>query len=384
MRAAEIGQLQMVHFLLDMGADKHIMNNTGKTAVELSTNNQISQLLMSHTYRTQSVALDNGFMQMEMKRMQQQQQEFLLEVSREQLKVEQERAREKELLDKRIEEEMALAKKRVEQEAAKEKEEREIELARQQDMLMKLYSLRNETPSLARERGKRIALLIGNAEYTNVPALRGPTGDVELISKKLRLLGFDDVTVERNMTTKSEMKKSVDTFVEKLQDADTQLECCFFYYAGHGLQYQGNNYLLPTNLNEFQDLGEASLSLTEVIDGIEEVCDKNVAQIVIIDACRDEWKRKATRSVIEVPQNGFAEISAKGGTFLVYSTAPGKKASDTVDGTNSPFANALCTAMQPGVELVKVYRLVNAEVQRLTGGNQTAYLSTCLASELYF
>ncbi len=256
--------------------------------------------------------------------------------------------------------------------------EAEKQIQKERERIEKLYA-KNVDPTFVQRRGKRIALLVGNCEYAYIGALPGPASDIYLISEKLRMLGFQ-VTIEMNLTTKLEMTTVLDHFTSLLQDADEELECCFFYYAGHGFQYQGVNYLLPTMISANEaDLDKSCLSLNLVVDEIgASSCGKS-AQVVVIDACRNEWRK--TRSADE---KGMAQMDTHGGTFLIYSTAPGTFAQDSCpeSGDNSPFALAMCRAMQHDIELYEMYRNTSSEVQRMTKLAQTPYLSSCLASKV--
>jgi uncharacterized caspase-like protein len=257
--------------------------------------------------------------------------------------------------------------------------EMEQKIAKERERIEKLYA-KNVTSTAVQKRGKRIALLIGNSDYVNTSVLPGPSHDTNLIAEKLKMLGFE-VNIAKNLKTKREMSGIVEKFTNSLLDADEDLECCFFYYAGHGLQYQGVNYLLPTEISpNVADLEPICLSLSDVVAQIGESCNSRCAQVVVVDACRNEWKK--TRNVETSP--GLAQMDTNGGTFLIFSTAPGTLAQDSCEesGENSPFALAMCRAMQEQTELYEMYRNVSSEVQRMTKTAQTPYLSSCLASKI--
>ena len=165
----------------------------------------------------------------------------------------------------------------------------------------------------------RIALVIGNANYRIGP-LRNPANDARAIAAALRELGFD-VDEQINLSYQ-DMGRAVNRFGKAIRRDSVAL----FYYAGHGLQVQGSNYLVPVDM-EIQDEGEVQFNTVnagQVLAKMEEA--KNPVNIVILDACRDNpyargWKRTSL-------SRGLASMDAPVGSFVAYAAAPGKTADD--------------------------------------------------------
>jgi len=165
----------------------------------------------------------------------------------------------------------------------------------------------------------RIALVIGNSNY-RVGALRNPANDARAIAAALRELGFE-VDEQINLSYQ-EMGRAVNRFGKSIRRDSVAL----FYYAGHGLQVQGSNYLVPVDM-EIQDEGEVQFNTVnagQVLAKMEEA--KNPVNIVILDACRDNpYARGFKRSSAS---RGLAPMDAPVGSFVAYAAAPGKTADD--------------------------------------------------------
>ncbi len=232
----------------------------------------------------------------------------------------------------------------------------------------------------------RYALLIGNSNYTQeTGALINPVHDVKLVSEKLATVGFQ-TTVALDLPNKSEMEQVVEDFTNMLMDADDNLEACLFYYAGHGIQSSGENYALPIGVTIITqaDIKRNCLNLNYVMSRLSESCSSKSVQILILDACRNELQTRGWKSTTrDVQQEGLCKVDAPSGTLVIFSTAPGKKALDTCDesDTNSPFAVALSKNIQKNTELYKLYLNVTADVKRMTNGDQNPYLSSSMDSE---
>ena len=165
---------------------------------------------------------------------------------------------------------------------------------------------------------KRLALVIGNGAYTSAPPLKNPPNDARDMAASLRTLGFD-VTSGINVNQK-DMKRLIRDFGLKLKGGGSGL----FYYAGHGVQSKGRNYLIPVDAEiqseaEVEDSGvDASLVLNYMDDA------QNGLNIVILDACRNNPVARSFRSA----NDGLAQVDAPTGTLIAYATAPGRVASD--------------------------------------------------------
>jgi uncharacterized caspase-like protein len=226
----------------------------------------------------------------------------------------------------------------------------------------------------------RIALVIGNANYADEMKLANPANDAELIGGSLERVGFEVILITD--ATQKQMQRAIVDFGDRLAKAGPDA-VGLFYYAGHGLQLGGQNYLVPTD-------ADISREVDVEIDGVSAdlvlrqmaYADSRV-NIVILDACRNNPLARDFRSV--AASQGFAEIRTKPkGTFISYSTAPGEVAVDGNDG-HSPFAEALAAAMQlPGLELPEVFQHVRERVLAATEEQQTPWDSSSLIKSFYF
>lgn len=224
---------------------------------------------------------------------------------------------------------------------------------------------------------RRVALIIGNSVYSDAP-LKNPVNDADSMSRVLRETGFD-VTVVKN-ADRRKMFSSMNEFGRKLKKSDVGL----FYYAGHGVQIDSANYLLPVDLKgsdiqETDDLRQNSFPLNELMDRMR---DASTSNIIILDACRDNpFLAKMSRSA----SRGLAKISTPASTSILYSTDPGNTASDGVSGDNGVFTNRLVESIQKsGLELVEVMREVAVNVTRDTNGAQRPIFDGVLSSKFYF
>ena len=226
----------------------------------------------------------------------------------------------------------------------------------------------------------RIALVIGNANYSDEMKLANPANDAELIGGSLRKIGFEVILVTD--AKQKQMQHAIVDFGDRLAKAGPDA-VGLFYYAGHGLQLEGQNYLVPTD-------ADISREVDVEIDGVSaDLVLKQMAyagsrvNIVILDSCRNNPLARDYRSA--AASEGFAEIRIKPkGTFISYSTAPGEVAVDGNDG-HSPFAEALAAAMQrPGLDLPEVFQKVRQDVLAATEERQTPWDSSSLVKSFYF
>jgi uncharacterized caspase-like protein len=231
-------------------------------------------------------------------------------------------------------------------------------------------------------REPRIALVIGNAEYADAMKLANPANDAALIGGTLRKLGFDVILVTD--AKQKQLQRAIVDFGDRLAAAGPNA-VGLFYYAGHGVQLEGQNYLVPTD-------ADISREVDVEIDGVSaDLVLKQMAyagsrvNIVILDACRNNPLTPDFRSAAAAAVEGFAEIRTKPkGTFIAYSTAPGEVAVDGNDG-HSPFAKALAGAMQrPGLDLPEVFQQVRQDVLAATDDRQTPWDSSSLVKPFSF
>ncbi len=224
----------------------------------------------------------------------------------------------------------------------------------------------------------RIALVIGNGDYQNVPRLDNPVSDGQLMATTLENVGFDvNLILNGDQTT---IKRAVADFGRELRSAGPDATG-LFYFAGHGVQSRGENYLLPVD-GVIQD--EADLDLVAVqADWVlrQLFSARNRTNIVILDACRNN----PFEAFSGTSERGLAEMNAPTGTFIAYASAPGSVALDGAAGTHSPFTEALSEGiLARGEPIEQVFRQVRIAVLDKTGGRQTPWDSSSLTSEFYF
>ncbi len=223
---------------------------------------------------------------------------------------------------------------------------------------------------------KRIALLIGNGGYEHVSGLANPRSDAELMAITLERIGFQvTLLTDANQFL---MKTKIADFGRQLRESGPDT-VGLFYYAGHGVQSHGANFLIPTDakIQHEADLDLVGVEADWVLRQMESA--RNVTNIVILDACRNNPFVGAARL-----DDGLAEMDAPTGSFLSYATAPGSVAVDGV-GSNSPFTKALADAIQvPGLAIEQVFKQVRIDVLQSTGGQQTPWDASSLVADFAF
>jgi formylglycine-generating enzyme required for sulfatase activity len=224
----------------------------------------------------------------------------------------------------------------------------------------------------------RVALVIANGDYGgDIGSLKNPVNDGKLIAASLQKVGFK-VTLVTNGDQKA-MKKALNDFGQQLAEAGPS-STGLFYYAGHGIQLNGENYLIPVhaNIKREGDVDIESLSTEAVLKQLNFSGSK--VQIVILDACRNNPMMRSFRG----GSMGLAKVDAPIGSFIAYSTAPGAVASDG-QGANSPFAGALAEQLQkPGASIEEMFRNVRAKVIAETNSDQIPWDSSSLTAPFYF
>ncbi len=222
----------------------------------------------------------------------------------------------------------------------------------------------------------KLALVIGCSEYNYAGVLANPLNDANSIEKKLQSLGFDVMkTLNPNQ---KDLRKSIDYFGDTLKGYDIGL----FYFAGHGVQVKGMNYLIPVDANlktermvEY-DCVEASRVLGYMEDS------KSQVNIVILDACRDNpFERSWGRGI---SQRGLTTMSAPSGSLIAYSTAPGKTASDG-DGKNGLYTYSLLEHIgSKHVSVMTMFQQVRTDVKAKSKNEQIPWEQTSLTADYYF
>ena len=229
---------------------------------------------------------------------------------------------------------------------------------------------------------KRVALVIGNSAYRNTPALPNPRNDAATVADTLTKLGFavqSGYDLDRAGT-----EQALRAFAESLGDADVAL----FYYAGHGLQVDDTNYLVPVDarLASETDLAFEAIDLKLVLSLMERQPRTN---LVFLDACRDNpLAQNLARSMgaarSTAGTRGLAIAESGIGTLLVYATQPGNVALDG-NGTHSPFTQGLLDYIAtPDIEVRQMLTRVRAEVVQATGGKQVPWDHSSLTGDFFF
>lgn len=223
---------------------------------------------------------------------------------------------------------------------------------------------------------KRLALVIGNSNYQSGNHLTNTENDATDIANALRRLGFE-VNIFIN-TTQLSMKQAVDAFGEQLKDYDVGL----FYYAGHGIQADGYNYLVPVDavIQSERDVEYTCVEAGRVLSRMED-SEKNT-NIVILDACRDNpfeqsWTKKSNGQ-------GLAFMKAPSGSLIAYATAPGTTASDGLGENGLYTSSLLCHIATPGLSILEIFQKVRADVRKISSDRQVPWESTSLEGNFYF
>jgi hypothetical protein len=220
--------------------------------------------------------------------------------------------------------------------------------------------------------GKRVALIIGNADYKFAP-LKNPVNDAEDMNASLKKLGFDVIFL-KNASYES-METGIKKFKKKLGNDVIGL----FYFSGHGVQYEGMNYMIPADISEptISKIKYRSIPIEYVLSNMEEA--KNQVNIIILDASRNNPFKNGTRAV----RKGLAQITAPSGSLIAYATSPGEVAEDGV-GRNSPYTKYLKNfILEPDLLIERVFQKVGIAVRKETKNRQNPWVSTSLNYNIY-
>jgi TPR repeat protein len=220
---------------------------------------------------------------------------------------------------------------------------------------------------------QRVALVIGNGSYKEAP-LRNPVNDARAMAEALGKSGF--AVTELENANRSQMREAIRTFGARITEGGVGL----FYFAGHGMQVKGRNFLVPVGADIAQEdevAGEA-VEVDAVLAKMETA--RNRLNILILDACRNNPFGRSFRST----QQGLAQVDAPTGTFVAFATAPGRTAADG-SGTNGLYTEALLRQFQaPGLKLEEVFKRTRAEVLKASSQQQTPWENSSIVGDFYF
>ena len=235
--------------------------------------------------------------------------------------------------------------------------------------------LQQGLPPQPQNSSKRLALVIGNGAYQYAGKLTNPPNDATLVATTLRQIGFE-VKNGSNLTQR-EMKQRIREFGLTLR---TSGGVGFFYFAGHGVQAKGHNYLVPVDadIQTEADLEDVAVDLNYVLSLMDDA--QNALNIVVLDACRNNPFARSFRS----SQDGLSQVKAPTGTLIAYATAPDSVAADG-KGANSPYTEELIRQMQAsGILVETMFRRVTEQVSVRTKGKQEPWFSANVKGDFYF
>ncbi|MDO9370452.1 MAG: caspase family protein [Sphingopyxis sp.] len=223
-------------------------------------------------------------------------------------------------------------------------------------------------PSVAEAR--KVALIIGNGDYANTSRLVNPANDIKIIAASAKQAGFDDVTIAADLSV-NDFQKAMRDFRAKADRA----EVAMVYYAGHGIEAQGKNWLIPTDaqLKSDLDLPYEAINLDRLMESV------SGAQIrmVVLDSCRNNPFGRSWRSGTRAVVNGLAGVEADD-VLVIFAAAPGQTAADGTSG-NSPFATSLAKRLpQPDMPVQLLGGLIRDDVLQATAGSQRPFVSASI------
>ena len=236
---------------------------------------------------------------------------------------------------------------------------------------------------------RRTALIIGNSAYRQSP-LTNPVNDAQAMAARLEALGFTVTKLEN--ASKGQMSDAIQKFGDAIKRGGVGL----FYYAGHGLQVQGENFLLPVDAN-IEDMNHVAAQGVEAKKVLQEMSNaKNQLNLVILDACRNNpFAQSASRGISTRPDNtdgrartdkpgGLAPMEALVGTLIAFATAPDSVAADGAGKNGVYTENLLRNLSEPGLKVEEVFKRTRFAVRQETGGRQVPWENTSLEGDFYF
>ena len=238
-----------------------------------------------------------------------------------------------------------------------------------------LLSLTATTAATAATDEKRVALVIGNSAYAAAP-LDNPVNDANAIAAKLKRLGFE-VILATNATHR-QMDSAIRRFGNKLRG---QKGVALFFFAGHGIEVGGANYLVPigSNIEHERDVKYSAVNAGRVLDEME--ASSNRINIMVLDACRNNPYARSSRSGVR----GLAKMNAPTGSLVAFSTAPRNVAHDGPPGGNSVYTSQLLKYIgEPGLPIEQMFKRVRQGVMSDTGKAQVPWEESSLIGDFYF
>lgn len=241
--------------------------------------------------------------------------------------------------------------------------------------------VRSEVRNATLNMENRVALVVGNSSYRSISRLRNPANDARAMAIELRRSDFEVIElIDADYKT---MRAAVRDFYNKLSKNKPGEGVGLFYFAGHGLQYQGENYLVPVDANIHQpfDIPAETQSVNQVMDAM--VTADTRMNIMILDACRNNPFPSATRS----SSAGLASIQQAKGCYIAFATAPGSVALDSFDqnSQNGLYTQELLKAMKvPGLTIEQVFKKVRENVRQLSGNQQITWDNASITGEFFF
>lgn len=225
---------------------------------------------------------------------------------------------------------------------------------------------------------RRVALVIGNSAYKSVPRLANPANDAALVGGMFKKAGFDWIDLRTDLNA-AEMRKALRDFGGRARDA----EVAVIYYAGHGIELDGTNYLIPTDaaLETDSDVLDEAVALDRALFAVEPA---KQLRLIILDACRDNPFAKTMKRTVAARAigRGLAKIEPNSpNTMIAFAAKAGSTASDG-DSKNSPFAAALVERLPtPGLDLRKAFGFVRDDVLKNTSYKQEPYVYGSLGGD---
>jgi len=238
------------------------------------------------------------------------------------------------------------------------------------------------TQAATAARETRVALVIGNGKYANAPTLANPTRDAQALASTLQRVGFNQVTLKLDLP-RDKMLEELRAFASAAEHADWAV----VYFAGHGLEVGGVNYLVPTEakLQSDRDVSFEGVPLEQVLQSVE---GARKLGLVVLDACRDNpFVSKMTRSLSGTRSvgTGLANIEPEGAVLVAYAAKHGQTALDGGAGANSPFMTALLKNLEtPGLEINLLFRKIHDDVMTATGKRQEPFTYGSLPAEAFY